>query len=105
MPALVNRNKRKTQELVEVPGQRLKRARPLAELQALKANVIAIDPCSPNLANDTFDTLGEDSVPKPLTPPTTPSAKHRKSIVRNRSAAPGTQADRLSKKWIFTLAF
>ena len=93
MPALVNRNKRKTQELVEVPGQRLKRARPLAELQALKANVIAIDPCSPNLANDTFDTLGEDSVPKPLTPPTTPSA------------APGTQADRLSKKWIFTLAF
>src|SRR5215472_9463890 len=94
------RNKRKTQEIVDVPGQRLKRAHLLAELQALKADSVAIDlnPTS-DPTRDSFDVTGDDIGQTSIIPPASPSPTCPKPFVRKRCPLPGTQADRLTKKW------
>src|SRR5438552_13530712 len=70
-------NKRKTREIVKVPGQHFKRTCLLAELQALKSNV-SVDPFLLDPTNDSGNTPREDPESTLPTLPTTPSPQRQK---------------------------
>jgi hypothetical protein len=93
------RDKRKNRQIVEVPGHDQKRARLIAELQALKsadAFLEIVDSTQCPLDIDIGDDQIEQASHPDPTPPTSPS---RRIVDRKRCAHPDSEATRLYNHW------
>jgi CxC1 like cysteine cluster associated with KDZ transposases len=97
------RNKRKTQEIVEIPGQDRKRSRLLAELEALKVSEgsiptnplpLPVDTLGDSVDHFCLDASADAEQMVPENPPTPLKIDGRK-----RSTLPDTEAVRLYKHW------